>query len=253
MRSVLVIAVLTASAGVAHAAEDRYGTPPVARPALTSAPAGAGGYAPTAAGPYAGRMLGWSGKAAPPLPPIPQAVPQVVPQPAVATAPVSRPGGVQSRLYPSMSRPMPSAGAPSVAAPLPTSLYDRPAPAQPLSAPQIQAAALPPSPSAPRPPAPVAAAQAGWSQPKYYSVHRQFGETPDPIPIPPPASYWVDRAGVTPQPATGADASGSATAPMDEFPGGVGADPDEDRPTERKVRTTNADGTVTTTTKRAAQ
>lgn len=278
MRLVLAISILAASATAAQAAEDRYGPPPVAVTAVAAvATAGYGlpGARPSAAAPapYAGRMLGWSGKVAPP------AAPVFAPAPAVSAAPMTQPTpqpivaasatpqrGVQPSLYPSTYRAMPTGGGRTATpqAPLPTSLYDRPAaaaapapqpapayqPPAPQAQPQLQASApLPPSPSAPSAPAPTSTAKAGWSPPKYYSVHRQFGETPDRIQIPPPTSYWVDRAGVAPDPAT----AGAASAPDDYPVGGVGNEPEEERPIKERIRTTNADGTVTTTTKRAAR
>lgn len=286
MRLVLVISVLAASATVAQAAEDRYGPPPVAATAVMTAASYGARTAPTgpgvAAAPYAGRMLGWSGKASPAAPPpvfVPQTAPQPAPRPVAAAvvtpapAPPAPRGGVQPSLYPSTYRAMPTGAAvgavrPAAQPPLPTSLYDRPAPtaqtppvpqaaravptptpAPVVTPPRAQAAAtLPPAPSAVRAPAPTptTGAKAGWSPPKYYSVHRQFGEAPDPITIPPPTSYWVDRV------AAQAPAAGETASAPDDYPvGGVGNEPEDDRPAVTRVRTVQADGSVKTTIKRA--
>ncbi len=216
MRLALVIALLaSASATVAHAAEDRYGPPraqPVAVPAAYAAPAAAG-----VAAPYGGPMLSWGGKTAlaPAAAPMVQAAPAyqpVQPQPAAYTPSGWRdvtPGAAAPRAAVPAPAPAPR---PVAAAPLPTSLYDRPAPAapqprpapraqaplpvqpqpQPLAREQAAAAALPPSPAAPRA---LAAAQPGGTSARAYSVVREFGGTPDPIDIPPPTSYWATRPG----------------------------------------------------------
>lgn len=162
MRIVLAIAVLASSAAYAQAAEDRYG-PSRAGPAAGS----------IAAQPYAGPTVSWPGKAA------------QTPPPAVAAAPAARPELLAGGLYrpapaPQAATPQPRPavyGPPSSA---PRSLYDPPAP---------QAAALPPPP----PPSPAAGGLYAGTGPRFYSLHRPYGETPDPIPTPPPGDGMAFR------------------------------------------------------------
>lgn len=162
MRLVLAIALLAASVVNANAAEDRYG------PRQTAA-------APTspAAQPYVGSLLGWSGKSAAPAP---QAA-----QPAAPVRPALMPGG----LYRSAHPPQAPAGAPAptgYATAAPTSLYSRPASPAP-------AARLPPPPSPPT----VQGGLYASSGPRFYSVHRPYGETPDPIPAVPAGERMAYR------------------------------------------------------------
>ncbi|MBI5941195.1 MAG: hypothetical protein HY859_12275, partial [Caulobacterales bacterium] len=126
MRLVLAIALLAASVVSANAAEDRYGPRQAAAPvasALTS-PAGQ---------PYAGSMLGWSGKSAAPAP--------QTAQPAAPVRPALMAGGLY-RSAPPPQAPAPTAApAPtSYASAAPTSLYSRPTSQPPV-------AQLPPPPS----------------------------------------------------------------------------------------------------------
>ncbi|ATQ43820.1 hypothetical protein [Caulobacter mirabilis] len=154
MRTVIAIALLSASAVAAQAAEDRYGP---ARPQQASAPYGVQGGPAAAPTPYAGPMLSWTGKVQPQTP-----------------APVA------------------AASAPAGPAPLPTSLYDAPpAPAARVQAhPWLQRTTAPAPPAAPqRPtlppqyapprPAPVAAAP---TQPPYRPAYQPQAQYQQPQP-----------------------------------------------------------------------
>lgn len=167
MRLVLVIAVLASSAVCAQAAEDRYG------PSRVGPAAGS-----LAAQPYAGPTLSWPGKAAPTLPP------------TAVVGPAARPELLADGLYrpataPQAATPRPRPAAYGPPAPAPQTLYDRPAP---------QAAVLPPPPSSP----PAPGGLYGGTGPRFYSLHRPYGETPDPIPAPPPGDgmAWRPEASI---------------------------------------------------------
>lgn len=160
MRLVLAIAMLAASVVDANAAEDRYGPRQAAEPVAATTSA--------TARPYAGSMLGWSGKSAAPAP---QAA-----QPSAPVRPALMPGGLYRSAPPPPQAPVVAAPpAPAgYASAAPTSLYSRPATQTPVDR-------LPPPPSA-------TTAQGGLyasSGPRFYSVHRPYGETPDPIPATP--------------------------------------------------------------------
>lgn len=100
---------------------------------------------------YTGPRLSWSGK-------------------AEAAAPAPRPWAGAATVQPApMPAPSPPPGWAYVAPALPTSIYDAPAPA-----PAQQTASPPPSP-----------ARAAASTARRYSVAREFGAEPDPIPLPP--------------------------------------------------------------------
>lgn len=170
MRSVALIAAL-ACATVAHAdgvRESRYG------PERERAPTPMNGSQPYGAQPYAGRTLGWTGKREAVAPTAPQAA-QVQPwwsrggAPAQVQAPVQASVRQQAARAP-IPQPMPMQ-APARA--LPQSIYDAPTPAQPQ--PQTYAQA-PVASAAPR------ALQPGQTMARTYSVGRQFGLQPDPIP-----------------------------------------------------------------------
>lgn len=149
---------------------------------------------PTAA--YAGPLLSWTGKTE-----------------SAATAPVALarplPDGLYRAAAPqvplSPARP-PAAPATAFAAPLPQSLYDRPT-----------TPAAPPGPVALAP----AASQYASSAPRLYSVHRQFGAEPDPIPAPPPGDGWAYRPEASLAGATRASGVGDGVRPE----GGRDADP----------------------------
>ncbi len=165
--------------GAALAAEDRYGPSrsTVAAAAVTPVAVSA---APAMRAPtdYRGRTLSWASKSA---------VAAQVDPPAAAAPP---------QVFASRG-PGP--------APLPTSLYDTPAPAiatppaysptpapvQPTAAwPQPAQPSLPPPPGTP----PLAGAPGyGYSPPRSYSVVREWGGTPDRIPTPPAASQFSGR------------------------------------------------------------
>ena len=174
MRLVLAIAVLASSAVSAHAGEDRYGP---ARATVTP------DAARSTALPYAGKMLGWSGKTAaptaaagtrPPEPGRPELMRGGLYRPA---PPSSAPAAMAAPARPAASAPAPYA--PQAA---PQSLYSAPAP-------RAAAAALPPPPSA-------TVTQGGLyasAGPRFYSVHRPYGETPDPIPATPPTASAAYR------------------------------------------------------------
>lgn len=168
MRLVLAIALLAASVVNANAAEDRYG------PRQAAAPVAVGLSSP-AGQPYAGAMLGWSGKSA-----------ALAPQAAQPAAPV-RPALMSGGLYRSAPPPQVpvAAVAPApagYASAAPTSLYSRPTS-------QTSVDRLPPPPS----PTAVQGGLYAGSGPRFYSVHRPYGETPDPIPAVPAGERMAYR------------------------------------------------------------
>lgn len=215
MRSAALIAAL-ACATVAHAdgvRESRYG------PERERAPTPLNGSQAYGAQPYAGRTLGWTGKrndvapaapqgsapsqaAAQPRPwwslPITgqaQVQPQAPQQPAVRapTQPQIRPAPMQQA---SIQQPPARA--------LPQNIYDAPAPVQPQ--PQAYASNYAPT-YAQAPVAPPTAAPRtllpGQTTARTYSVGREFGLQPDPIPaagpsrmvlVGPPATAPEDEA-----------------------------------------------------------
>jgi hypothetical protein len=154
--AVLIVALASASAAQAEGArETRYG------PAPARAPAALDSRAPLYNGAaFGARTLGWSGKR------------DVVATPTEAGA--QQPWWAREPSQPRAQRPeasAPVAFAPQAPAPpskLPQSIYDAPTP---------QAY------SAPTQPSPVASPlQAGQLGARTYSVGRQFGMSPDPIP-----------------------------------------------------------------------
>lgn len=175
-----------AAASAQTVVQDRYGPPPAgsALQALQAQPA---------ASAYGGRMLGWTGKRSPapaetthsaPARPEPMALArQFIPQAAAPAAP--RPTtSVQPGYEPVLRAALqPAAGpAPDLlggppSAPLPTSIYGpAAAPPQAPPPPQTYAQATP----VPRP---------GGSQ--LYSLHREYGLTPDAIPAPPAGDNFI--------------------------------------------------------------
>lgn len=168
MRLVLAFAVLAASACSAHAAEDRYG------PSTTAAATGVG------PAPYAGPTLSWNGNTAAATPPAPLAAepvrPDLMPGGLYRSAPA--PQAPLASVTPVRPAAAPTGYAPPAYSPqtsAPQSLYSRPTPSAPM-------AALAPPPS-------QTAIQGGLyasGGPHYYSVHRAYGMTPDPIQMPPP-------------------------------------------------------------------
>lgn len=126
------------------------------------------------------RTLSWPGKTAIAQPAAPQpAYAPVAPRPMTRSLPAPVAPQVPAMTY-GPPPPYP------VAPPLPTSIYAPPPPAAASIAP------IPPTPPAP-PAAPKVKALAMASRmdpdapasPRLYSVHRQYGETPDPIPLTP--------------------------------------------------------------------
>ena len=193
MRLVLAIAVLTASAAGSAQAGDRYGSA-VAAPRDSAA---------AVAVSYSGPMLTWSGKTAPAVPQTPLsaiAPPTMTPgglyRPAAAPAQVVQAPVVQApRVQTPAVQPAPvyaSAWTPPAAAP--QSLYSRPAAAAPVAAPVAVAVAAPVAALAPPPaPAPALGGLYATNAPRFYSVHRPYGETPDPIPMPPAGAQTAFR------------------------------------------------------------
>ncbi len=202
MRAAALIAALACAATAAHAQdaarESRYG------PAPDRAPTPVNGQGPRfTATPYGGAMLGWSGKREAVDP---AATPQAAQQPwwtRQAPSAPQAPVASQAPVAPTpryAPQPPPAPVAPQAnAAPtraLPQSLYDiHP---EPVSAPQVAPAYAPPA-----PPQQQAALQPGQITARTYSVGRQFGMQPDPIPaagptrmvlIAPPASAPKDEA-----------------------------------------------------------
>lgn len=190
--AVLILAVAPLAPAHAQVVQDRYGPPP-AHQASTSGPPAA---SPAAA--YSGPMLGWANKRSPRGEP---ATTTHAPQPPQAlalahqfarTAPTQRPTPtptqasvpptVQPGYEPVVRAPIAPAQAPPDATPallggpplasLPQSLYG-PAPA---AAPLRQVAAAP---------------SAGGGRTHLYSVHREYGLTPDAIPALPTGDRYV--------------------------------------------------------------
>ncbi len=167
---VLLAALAGASAAAAQPTEDRYG-PARAQPVrMASNTAGAA---------YQGRLLTWSSRNFTPQVPEAPRMPQPAPPVAAATP----------RSDPPAPAPRPAAPAPLAARPAPVR-----AAASPPALPDSLYAPPPPSPAAP----PVRLAQArpapepaAGSHVRLYSVHRQYGLTPDAIPAAPTGSNYV--------------------------------------------------------------
>jgi len=139
--------------------EDRYGPPqaPFVDPAATEP---------------AQRTLSWPGKAAA-TPAQPMSAPIASAAPAAPYAPQAYP---QTPAVTAVTAPS-----------LPASLYAPPP--SPLMAPAAQPV---PAPSAS---AQTASAQAAAGQPpRFYSLHREFGLTPDPAPVPLPTQFFAPSA-----------------------------------------------------------
>ncbi len=204
------------AAGSAMAGADRYGPPIRETPQQPDA-------APRA-------YLSWPGKAdAAPVQvrQAPSGLPQSLYEPTPAARSQTRPAPdakVQASLA---ARPLRSAEAPTgfhlalhskPAAPVRTAaLAARPRPA-PVSPPPSAPVAVAPRAAAPTPlpanPAPTAVAQNG-APPRFYSLHREFGVSPDPIPL--PAQFFADSgaadlAGPPPPPAPHLIAGQSASS-----------------------------------------
>lgn len=187
-------------AGGAWAGQDRYGPPAVRDPADAAQPAPL-------------TYLSWPGKAAPApgsatteivtshadqsLPTPRQAPPaqgaiasRSLPTSIYAPASQARAALVARPLRPAetavaTTRPAPAAAAAKPPARLVASSAQRPAPGDAVSS---QATPSPPAKANPQP----AAVAANGTPPRFYSVQRQFGGTPDPAPL--PAQFFADGA-----------------------------------------------------------
>jgi hypothetical protein len=167
MRAAALIAALAcaasacASASAASSQESRYG------PTAERAPTPVNGQGPGYTGaPYTGRTLGWSGKREIVAP---QAQAPVQAQPYWARSAPQAPQAPQAPVARTAYQPQ-AAQAPSAL--LPRSIYDAPAPRA--------AAPVPVAYAAPTQPAPQL--RPGQLGARTYSVGRQFGMSPDPIP-----------------------------------------------------------------------
>ena len=163
MRLALALVLLAATASVAAAQppEDRYGPRRAESVRLASN---------TGVGAYQGRMLNWSSRAfvpqtpeAPPIPALPAAVAAPIPAAAMPAPPMeaARPVAVAKPVPPPARAPVQAAPPDS----LPDSLYAPPPPLQ-----KVASLAAPATPAA------------TGSRPRLYSVHRQYGMSPDAIP-----------------------------------------------------------------------
>lgn len=192
MRRIVLAFALAASASPAFAAQDRYG-PPRSEPAFDARGTGA----------LTGPMLGWKGKTAAADQQVerPAAVPErpepiapwaqrIAPRPAPAAQPSVQPTAATMPV-------MASAAAPT------TRLVDAP-PAQlrsaatPVNPPRMVGARAeaalaggpgmaPARPAVASPPMATAQAPGAAARPRFYSVSRQYGAQPDPIPLAAPA------------------------------------------------------------------
>ena len=206
----LLVGANAAPAAAQGVTQDRYGPP---RPQV-NASAAAPSEDPAMA--YGGPMLGWAGKRVPQVasspeaemaparpepmalarqfayaqPPAPTAAPRAAPP-----APQFQPGyePVTGGALPPVSDRAPDLLGGPPAAPLPTSIYDQAAAAPP--APQAQPQYQHPAPSPAEVPrqiaqsAPLPAARPGGVQ--LYSLHREYGLTPDAIPAPPQGPNYI--------------------------------------------------------------
>jgi hypothetical protein len=203
MRLAPLLALTVAIVAVAPIAMagDRYGPPPVRRPAP------APGLTPGTPTPisYSGPTLGWAGKVS--------AVPPAASTPQAPAAPQRLANG----LYGSRAAAAPASVAPvAPTAPLPESLY---APASPATPPP-PTAVLPPPPGPTR----MAASPYAGSAPRAYSVIREYGGTPDPIAAPTgagSAAFRPETSLVTPLDDPKPKKARTADAPNSE-----GGDPD---------------------------
>jgi hypothetical protein len=186
MRVVALIAALACAAPAAQARdsarESRYGPAPDRAPTPVSAQAS--GFTGT---PYSGAFLGWSGKREATAP---DAAQQTVQQPWWARqgqAPAAQPVAPAPPRVQQASAPTPRA--------LPRSLYDiTPTPPTYPSAPAQPAYAAPEA-----QPSRQVALQSGQLTARTYSVGRQFGMQPDPIPAAGPSRMVLiaDPGGAT--------------------------------------------------------
>ncbi|WP_374571614.1 hypothetical protein [Phenylobacterium sp.] len=194
----LITCLACATSAAAQTAPDRYG--PVRTPAR--APAQAPMLTASAADTltYGSRMLSWASK----VEPAPAAAPAPVSAPLAAPAP-QRPAATDPRAYTLGEIEPAPRPAPARQAPVPASLYDSPAPApaapvqaarpEPASAAPVAAAQVQPAQPAAAPVRVAAAspmAGAGGGVPvRFYSVAREYGLTPDPLPPTPKGDHYV--------------------------------------------------------------
>ena len=208
MRRIALAFAIAACASPAFAVQDRYGPPRTESPTagVVQLPPGA--------------LLDWSGKAAPqPAQPGPPALARpeplapwaqrMAPRPTQAPAPIVQPQAAvapaaipAARQQPALPLPPQQARALPVPANGPRPYVAQPYVAQPYVA---QAMAAPP---------PVATAQApgAAARPRFYSVARQYGAQPDPIPV--SAAPRGPALSLTEIPAS--DNLGRTQAPLDD-------------------------------------
>jgi hypothetical protein len=245
MRLAVLLPVLICVAAPAHAEgprENRYGPTTPRQQAAAVA---------TAAARYDGPMLGWANKrqagaavvaatASAPTRPAPLAPwagyqgPSPASSAQAATAPVKDWSDYRSTRVaaaapvgaPTPPPPAPPPAPPSAPTPTPTSLY-----AQPI----VRQAIAPPPPAVQ--PRQVAAIGTGATGPRYYSVGREYGLTPDALPPPGPDSrVLITAAEPPPEPKDAVPMHGSA----DWLAAGVsGDDGDADSSAERRAKTRN--------------
>ncbi|MDO8410410.1 MAG: hypothetical protein Q7S93_10160 [Phenylobacterium sp.] len=201
----LLVGAHAAPAAAQGLPQDRYGPP---QPWTDSPQAASARSADVA---YAGPMLGWAGKRSPQGPPANDAAtaperpePMALSRqfayaqppaqaPRAAPPPPVQPGYepvLRGALAPVSDRAPDLLGGPP-AGPLPTSIYDQAAAAPAAPQPQYQQQAPAPA-EAPRQfaqSAPLPAARPGGSQ--LYSLHREYGMTPDAIPAPPQGQNYI--------------------------------------------------------------
>jgi hypothetical protein len=224
MRLVLLLPVMISVAAPAYAEgarESRYGP---TTPRQSAA----------AAAPYTGPLLGWASKQA-----------SVTSQADTATQPA--PIAPWARYQPAsvaasssrVAAPTPSASA------LPDSLYATPrakptAPSLAARAPTSPAPA-PPTPPAAAPPRQQVAAMAGAPRTtgaRFYSVSRESGLTPDPIPPAGPDTRVLITADA---PAASAQDATPVHGSADWLAAGVNGDDDQDNDGDRRTKTRNQD------------
>jgi len=201
MRRILAFAFALASATGASAqvVQDRYG-PPRTAPAAAEPLVLAALSAPSAIAPYQGPLLSWARKrqAEPavaslrtptlpmiailpaPRPPEPVAAPgpqgAAIPRPDSLYAPPAQ-TPPRKMIGPEVARP--SAATQAQAAPEPAAQPARPPPAATPAPKQVAALAAPATP------------RAVGATPRFYSLHREYGLTPDAIPEPPTKQGYV--------------------------------------------------------------
>jgi len=177
MRAALVL-ILALTVAAPAAAQDRYGPAPV------------GNRGRADALPPGMRTLGWSGKVAPTARRAPQEQANLDPLPGGALRQTSVPGATRPLVQPATPSGPPAENAPWRRL---TGIPQNPAvdasapPARPSTPIEAQGLAPPASPSTPDYRTDAAATStpaAQGDQARYYSLHREYGETPDPVSMP---------------------------------------------------------------------